>query len=76
MGNNLRDIIKNAGISQQEIAKELNIKSLGTVSLKVNGKANWSTIEAMKLKRLINDKTNKNYTLEDLFPLDIKTDEK
>ena len=75
MGRNLRDIIKNAGISHQEIANELDIKSLSTVSLKVNGKAEWSTIEAMKLKKLINDKTEKNYTLEDLFTLDNELDD-
>lgn len=70
MGSNLRDIIKKAGISHQEIADNLNIRSLSTVSLKVNGKAEWSTIEAMKLKKLINEKTEKNFTLEDLFTLD------
>lgn len=67
MEKNLKMILKNACISHQQISEELGIKSLGTISLKVNGKADWSTTEAMKLKKLINDKTGKNYKFEELF---------
>lgn len=63
----LKEILKEANISHQQISDELGIKSLGTVSLKVNGKADWSTTEAMKLKNLINERTGKNYTFEELF---------
>ena len=67
MNNNLKIILNDAGISHQEISDELGIKSLGTVSLKVNGKAEFSVSEAMKLKKLINSKTGKDYRFEDLF---------
>lgn len=67
MYNNLKNILKDASISHQEIGEELGIKSLGTVSLKVNGKAEFSASEAMKLKKLINNKTGKEYKFEDLF---------
>lgn len=67
MNDNLKSILKDACISHQEISEELGIKSLGTVSLKVNGKAEFSASEAMKLKRLINNKTGKDYKFEDLF---------
>jgi len=63
----LKEILRDANISHQQIGENLGIKSLGTVSLKVNGKADWSTTEAMKLKNMINEKTGKNYTFEDLF---------
>jgi len=63
----LKEILRDANISHQQIGENLGIKSLGTVSLKVNGKADWSATEAMKLKNMINEKTGKNYTFEDLF---------
>lgn len=67
MKEDLKTILKSAGIKQQEIMETLDIKSLGTVSLKINGKAEFSTSEAKKLKKLINDRTGKNYKFEDLF---------
>lgn len=67
MNTDLKRILKDACISHQEISEELGIKSLGTVSLKVNGKADFSATEAMKLKKLINNKTGKDYKFEDLF---------
>ena len=63
----LRKVLKDADIKHSEIAEELNIKSLSTVSLKLNEKAEFSTKEAYLLKNLINKKTNKNYTIEELF---------
>lgn len=65
--NNLKKILKDAGITQLDISRELNIKSLSTVNLKLNGKADFTTIEANNLKNYINKKLNKNYSLEDLF---------
>lgn len=70
MNNTLKKILKEACISHQEIGDALGIKSLGTVSLKVNGKAEFSASEAMKLKKLINNKTRKEYRFEDLFDSD------
>ncbi len=65
--NNLKEIIKDAEIKQSEIAEALNIKSLSTVNLKINGKSSFTTREASILKNMINNKTNKNYTIEELF---------
>ena len=62
-----KKVLKEAGITQMEISKALNIKSLSTVNLKINGKAEFTTKEANELKKLINKKLNSNYTLEDLF---------
>lgn len=66
----LGKILKDAKISQQEIADLLGIKSLGTVSLKVNRKTIVTTEEARKIKNLINKKTGSNYTISDLFDND------
>lgn len=63
----LKKLLKEADIKQYEIAKELDIKSLSTVNLKLNKKAEFSTEEARKLKNLINSKLNSNYTIEELF---------
>ena len=63
----LKDLLKKADIKQYEIAEELNIKSLSTVNLKLNKKAEFSTEEARKLKNLINKRLNSNYTIEELF---------
>lgn len=65
--NTLKKVLKEAGITQMDICKELNIKSLSTINLKLNGKAEFTTKEANDLKNFINKKTNSNYTLEDLF---------
>ena len=63
----LKSVLKDANIRQDEVASALNIKSLSTVNLKLNGKAVFTTKEASLLKKLINDKTGKNYTIEELF---------
>lgn len=63
----LKKLIKDANITQGDVAKELNIKSLSTMSLKLNGKAEFTTGEAVKLKNLINSKLHTNYTIEELF---------
>ncbi len=65
----LRTLLKDLNITQQEVAKELNIKSLSTINLKINGKASFTTTEATLLKNLINKKSNEKFTLEDLFPV-------
>lgn len=63
----LKTLIKEAGLTQSDISLALNIKSLSTVNLKLNGKAEFSTKEATILKNMINEKLKSNYTLEDLF---------
>ena len=45
---NLGKILRNLGITQQEVADTLEIKSLGTANLKINGKAIFTTKEALK----------------------------
>ena len=65
----LKEIIQEVGITQQEIADALEIKSLSTINLKINGKYEFTTREASLLKNLINSKSNRNYTIEDLFGL-------
>lgn len=65
--NKLKLLIMEANLTQAEIGKELNIKSLSTINLKLNGKAEFTTKEAQVLKNLINKKLNANYSLEDLF---------
>lgn len=60
-------ILKDLNITQQEVADKLNIKSLSTINLKINGKANFTTKQARLLRDLINSKKNTNFTLEDLF---------
>ena len=71
---NLSRILKELGITQQEVADELNLKSLGTANLKINNKAEFTTKEANMLKNLINKKSTKKYTLEDLFDDSIDED--
>lgn len=63
----LKTLIKEAGLTQSDISLALNIKSLSTVNLKLNGKAEFSTKEATILKNMINEKLKSNYTLEELF---------
>lgn len=63
----LKKILKEANITQLEIAKKLDIKSLSTVNLKLNGKAIITTTEAKLLRNLINEKMQSNYTIEELF---------
>lgn len=63
----LNEILKNHGIRQFEIANILSIKSMSTINLKINGKANFSMAEAKLIKQYINQKTNKEYSIEDLF---------
>ena len=63
----LKAILKDEKITNKDVQECLNIKSLSTVSLKINGKANFTTNEAILLKKLINEKSGKKYTLEQLF---------
>ncbi len=63
----LKDILKEANITQLDIANELNIRSLSTVNQKINNKSDFTVIEAIKLRNLIKRKTQKKYSIEELF---------
>lgn len=63
----LKDILKNANITQLDVANELGIRSLSTIYQKINNKSEFTVNEAVKLKNLINNKLNKKYTIEELF---------
>lgn len=63
----LKDILREANITQLDIANELNIRSLSTVNQKINNKSDFTVIEAIKLRNLIKSKTHKNYSIEELF---------
>mgnify|MGYP004507728867 FL=1 len=63
----LKDILKEANITQLDIANELNIRSLSTVNQKINNKSDFTVIEAIKLRNLIKSKTQKKYSIEELF---------
>ena len=68
----LKMLINKAGLTQSDVGEALGIKSLTTVNLKLNGKADFTTKEAQILKNLINEKLKTNYSLEDLFSQEIK----
>lgn len=68
----LKMLLNKAGLTQLDVKEALGIKSLTTVNLKLNGKADFTTKEAQILKKLINEKLNANYSLEDLFSQEIK----
>lgn len=65
--NKLNNLLRANGITQKDIAEKLNINSLGTVSLKLNGKSIITLDEAIGIKELLETKTKKKYKLEDLF---------
>ena len=63
----LNEILKQNKIKQSELADLLSIKSMSTINLKVNGKASFTTDEAKKIKKFINSRTTKQYSIEELF---------
>jgi len=63
----LNNLLREHGITQREIAEKLNINSLGTVSLKLNGKSIITLDEAKGIKELLEERTKKKYRLDDLF---------
>lgn len=63
----LKFLLKKAGLNQAEIGEALGIKSLSTINLKINGKAEFTTKEARILKELINNKLKTNYSIDELF---------
>lgn len=63
----LKDILKEFGITQLDIANELEIRSLSTVNQKVNNKSEFTVREAILLRNLIEKKSSKTFTIEELF---------
>jgi transcriptional regulator with XRE-family HTH domain len=63
----LKDILKEANITQLDIANELGIRSLSTVNQKINNKSEFTVKEAIGLRNLINKRTSKKYSIEALF---------
>ena len=67
MYKELNELLRVNKITQRDIAEKLNINSLGTVSLKLNGKSIITLDEALGIKELLEEKTRKKYKLEELF---------
>lgn len=67
MYKELQLLLKQNGITHKDIAEKLNINSLGTISLKLNGKSIITLEEAKGIKELLEAKTKKKYKIEDLF---------
>lgn len=67
MYKELNCLLRENGITHKDIAEKLNINSLGTISLKLNGKSIITLEEANGIKELLEKKTKKKYKLEDLF---------
>lgn len=67
MYKELQQLLKQNGITHKDIAEKLNINSLGTVSLKLNGKSIITLEEAKGIKELLETKTKKKYKIENLF---------
>ncbi|MBE6147435.1 MAG: XRE family transcriptional regulator [Firmicutes bacterium] len=63
----LKNILKDANITQFDIANELGIRSLSTVNQKINNKSQFTVNEAKLLRDLIKKRTSKNYSIEELF---------
>lgn len=63
----LKEILKEANITQLDIANELGIRSLSTVNQKVNNKSEFTVKEAILLRNLIERKISIKYKIEELF---------
>ena len=69
MYKELNNLLREHGITQKEIAEKLNISSLGTVSLKLNGKSIITLDEAkeMVFGCEINNSLEVTYTFAGVF---------
>lgn len=63
---NVRAEFARAGLTLESVAKELGI-SVGTLSVKLQGKFNVSLNEAKKIKEIIKRKTGRDIPIEELF---------
>lgn len=71
----LKKILKEEDITQFDVANRLKIRSLSTVNQKINMKSNFTVHEAILLRDLINEKSSKKYTIEQLFGENVKESE-
>ena len=69
MYQKLNNLLREYKITQKDIAEKLNINSLGTVSLKLNGKSIITLDEALGIKELLEEKSKKKFKLEELFKM-------
>lgn len=69
MNRELKELLRRSKITHKDIAEKLKINSLGTVSLKLNGKSIITLEEANGIKELLEERTKKKYKIEDLFML-------
>jgi len=72
----LKEVLKNANITQLDIANELGIRSLSTVNQKLNNKSEFTVKEAISLRNLIKKITKQKFTIEELFYEDTSIKEK
>ena len=63
----LKKLLNELNIKQSDVMQIVGIKSLSTINLKLNGKAEFTTKEALNLKNYINKKSSRKYSLEELF---------
>lgn len=63
----VKKLLKQANIRQTDLKEYFGVKSLGTISLKLNRKAPMTVKEALTIKNLINSKLHTDYTIEELF---------
>lgn len=63
----LKDVLKDANITQLDVANELGIRSLSTINQKLNNKSEFTVKEARVLRNLIEKRTSKKYSIEELF---------
>ena len=62
----LKDVLKDANITQLDVANELG-RSLSTINQKLNNKSEFTVKEARVLRNLIEKRTSKKYSIEELF---------
>lgn len=70
MNRELKELLRKNKITHKDIAEKLKINSLGTISLKLNGKSMITLEEAIGIKDLLEEKTKKKYKIEDLFKVE------
>lgn len=62
----LKEVLQSSNIKQSELAEHIGI-TLGTMNLKLNGRADFSVSEAIAIRDYLFERTKKKYKLEFLF---------
>ena len=63
----IKQLVYEKKVKHDELMKAADIKSRSTITLKLNGTYSFTTEEAGKIKKYINDKLQTNYTIDELF---------